>query len=117
MVTIPFKSFAKAFAALLAFAAALSACEPFETISGTPRSQTEHPAEEEIRESNLDEHVDTVIYLAALEFEEGYDWSKDTVLRDVPATSRQENHLPGHAVSGRTGLQSGPPFLRQRTPL
>lgn len=87
MVTIPFKSFAKAFAALLAFAAALAACEPFETISGTPRSQTEHPAEEEIRESNLDEHVDTVIYLAALEFEEGYDWSKDTVLRDVPATA------------------------------
>ena len=45
MVTIPFKSFAKAFSALLAFAAALAACEPFETISGTPRSQTEHPAE------------------------------------------------------------------------
>ena len=89
MVTIPFKSFAKAFAALLAFAAALAACEPFETISGTPRSQTEHPAEEEIRESNLDEHVDTVIYLAALEFEEGYDWSKDTVLRDVPADGQR----------------------------
>ena len=87
MYTVCFKSIAKALAALLIPAAALAACEPFDTISGTPRDQTEKPTEEEIRESNLDEHVDTVIYLAALEFEAGYDWSKDTVLRDISATA------------------------------
>ena len=76
----------KVLAAILFLAAAIAACEPFDTISGTPRDQPGQP-EEEIRESNLDEHIDTVIYLAALEFESGYDWSKDSVLRDIPATA------------------------------
>lgn len=87
MCTVCFKSIAKALAALLIPAASLAACERFDTISGTPRDLTENPKEEEIRESNLDEHVDTVVYLAALEFEDGYDWSKDTVLRDISATA------------------------------